>query len=117
VKASVHKSILSIDNTANPILMPCSNKTDILVSQQIKDKIWNFEYTDFAQLIRQNGQYYNIIEKKIVLENGKLVISNRSFKLVTIKIHLYAPKTLYGFELHVTLIVYHTDKYAQQLHP
>jgi hypothetical protein len=51
-----------------------------LVSQQIKDKIWNFEYTDCAQLIRQNGQYYNNIEQKqtIVLENGKLVISNRS---------------------------------------
>jgi hypothetical protein len=37
-------------NIANPILMPCSNETDILVSQQTKDKIWNFEYTDFAQL-------------------------------------------------------------------
>jgi hypothetical protein len=67
-------------NIANPILMPCSNETDILVSQQTKDKIWNFEYTDFAQLIRQNGQYYNNIEQKqnIILENGKLVISNRS---------------------------------------
>jgi hypothetical protein len=31
-------------NSANLILMPCSNETDtcILVSQQIKDKIWNF---------------------------------------------------------------------------
>ena len=32
-------------NSANPILMPCSNETDILVSQQIKVKIWDFEYT------------------------------------------------------------------------
>jgi hypothetical protein len=73
-------------NTANPILMTCSNETDILVSQQINDKIWNFEYTDFAQLIRQNGKYYNNIEQKqnIVLENGKLVISNRSSKLKSI---------------------------------
>ena len=73
-------------NIAKPILMPCSNETDILVSQQIKDKIWNFEYTDFTQLIRQNGQYYNNIEQKqnIVLENGKLVISNRSSKLKSI---------------------------------
>jgi hypothetical protein len=51
-------------NTVNPILMPFSNETDILVSEEIKDKIWNFEYTDFAQLIRQNGQYYNNIEQK-----------------------------------------------------
>ena len=70
-------------NSANPILMPCSNETDILVSQQIKDKMWNFEYTDFAQVIRQNGQYYNNIEQEqnITLENRKLVISNRSSKL------------------------------------
>jgi hypothetical protein len=33
-------------NTVNPILMPCSNETDILVSEEIKEKIWNFEYTD-----------------------------------------------------------------------
>ena len=39
---------------------------------------------EFAQLIKQNGQYYNIIEKKIVLENGKLVISNRSSKFKSI---------------------------------
>jgi hypothetical protein len=73
-------------NIANPILMPCSNETDILVSQQTKDKIWNFEYTDFAQLIKQNGQYYNNIEQKqnIILENGKLVISNRSSKLKSV---------------------------------
>ena len=51
-------------NSANPILMPCSNETDILVSKQIKDTMWHFEYTDFAQLIRQNGQYYNNIEQK-----------------------------------------------------
>ena len=58
-------------NTANPILITCLNETDILVSQQIKDKLWNFENTDFAQLIRQNGQYYNNIEQKqnIVLKN------------------------------------------------
>ena len=78
--------IVSYLNSANPILMPCSNETDILVSKQIKDTMWHFEYTDFAQLIRQNGQYYNNIEQKqnIVLENGKLVISNRSSKLKSI---------------------------------
>jgi hypothetical protein len=56
--------IVSYLNSANPILMPCSNETDILVSKQIKDTMWHFEYTDFAQLIRQNGQYYNNIEQK-----------------------------------------------------
>jgi hypothetical protein len=71
--------------------MPCSNETDILVSQQIKDKIWDFEYTDFTQLIRQNGQYYNNIEQKqnISLENGKLVISNMSSELNQLTILIY----------------------------
>ncbi|CAG2186009.1 unnamed protein product [Mytilus edulis] len=31
-----------------PLLMPCANEVDIIVSQQIKEKNWNFEYVDFA---------------------------------------------------------------------
>ena len=59
-----------------------------------KDKIRDFEYTDFTQLIRQNGQYYNNIEQKqnIILENGKLVISNMSSELNQLTILIYGQK-------------------------
>ena len=70
----------------DPILMPCANETDIIVSQQMKEKIWNFEYVDFAQLIRQNSQFYNNTDQKqnIAVENGILVVSTKPSKLRTV---------------------------------
>ncbi|CAC5384571.1 unnamed protein product [Mytilus coruscus] len=73
-------------NNTCPLLMPCSNEIDIIVSQQIKEKMWNFEYVDFGTLLKQNSQYYNNYDQKqsVTVENGMLVIFNKPFKVNTI---------------------------------
>ena len=67
-------------NNTDPLVMPCANEIDIIISQQLKEKIWNLEYVDFAQLLRQNSQYYFNVDQKqhISVENGKLVLSSKS---------------------------------------
>ncbi|VDI19555.1 Hypothetical predicted protein [Mytilus galloprovincialis] len=69
-----------------PLLMPCANEVDIIVSQQIKEKIWNFEFVDFGNLLKQNSQYYSNVDQKqsVTVENGMLVISNKPSKVNTI---------------------------------
>ena len=66
-------------DTNEPMIMPSANETDIFVSQNIKQKIWNFEYIDFSILLIQNSQYYDNTEQKqkITVENGMLVVSSK----------------------------------------
>ncbi|CAC5383633.1 unnamed protein product [Mytilus coruscus] len=73
-------------NNTGPLLMPCANEIDIIVSQQIKEKIWNFEYVDVGTLLKQNSQYYSNLDQKqsVTVENGMLVISNKPSKVNTI---------------------------------
>ncbi|CAC5390599.1 CYP4B1 [Mytilus coruscus] len=73
-------------NNTGSLLMPCANEIDIIVSQQIKEKIWNFEYVDFGTLLKQNSQYYSNLDQKqsVTVENGMLVISNKPLKVNTI---------------------------------
>ena len=71
--------------TSDPLLMPYSNEIDLIISQQTKEKNWNFEYVDFAQLLRQNCQFYYTEHKQhISIENGTLVLNNKSPKGKTI---------------------------------
>jgi hypothetical protein len=69
--------------------MKCNHKNPSICAQDfIKIKLGILS-TQISQ-IRQNGQYYNNIEQKqnIILENGKLVISNMSSELPKYLFHL-----------------------------
>lgn len=67
--------------TSDPLIMPYSNEIDSIISQQTKEKNWNFEYVDFAQLLRQNCKFYYTEHKQhISIENGTLVLNNKSPK-------------------------------------
>lgn len=73
-------------NSNEPLLVPgFSNETDIFVPQNVKEKVWNFEFVDLAQFLRQNFES-NMDNRPSNIEvmNGKLVLQQREKKIKSI---------------------------------
>lgn len=65
-----------------PLLIPMyANETDVFITPNLKEKVWNFEYVDLAQFLKQNFEN-NVDQRSSNLEiiNGKLVLQPRQRK-------------------------------------
>ncbi|CAC5406659.1 unnamed protein product [Mytilus coruscus] len=66
-----------------PLMLPGFNEVDIFISQKLKDKIWNFEYTDLSLMHRNNFNCQTNNENTIGINDGMLVIQNKVKKTHT----------------------------------
>lgn len=99
-----------------PLLVPgFSDETDVFISQTLKEKVWNFEYVDLSQFLRQN--FENSVEEKgsnLEIINGKLVLQPRKRKTKSIdNISLWTNAFL---TYTLVLIENHPNKASELIH-
>ena len=61
-----------------PLMIPMSNELDIFVSQNIREKVWNFQCIDLSLLSKSNFSVPNETQNCIAVEEGKLVVQTTS---------------------------------------
>ena len=75
VAVNINKTV----QQSEPLLIPgFQNETDVFLSQGLKEKVWNFEFVDLSQFLRQNFEN-NFEQRPSNLEviNGKVVLQQR----------------------------------------
>ena len=72
--------LLNLNANVNnaPLMIPMSNELDIFVSQNIREKVWNFQCIDLSLLSKSNFSVPNETQNCIAVEEGKLVVQTTS---------------------------------------